>query len=144
MKEIQNIQLSDELQELYLENKQWLSDVLFLQDEARFLKKTIGQFFLAALQKDHLQQVQKINASISKIEDRRTMLKKLIVQHQELLESLLKDPGKTIHLQLIEENSKIINEIKALFLSDSSVKKELYILIEQVIEKDKAKHLLNA
>lgn len=144
MKEIQNIQLSDELQELYLENKQWLSDVLFLQDEARFFKKTIGQFFLAALQKDHLQQVQKINASISKIEDRRTMLKKLIVQHQELLESLLKDPGKTIHLQLIEENSKIINEIKALFLSDSSVKKELYILIEQVIEKDKAKHLLNA
>ena len=35
-------QLSSELQELYLQNKQWYSDVLFLEDETAFFQKLFG------------------------------------------------------------------------------------------------------
>ena len=39
METTQNEQLASELQELYLENKGWLSDVIFMEDEFRFFRK---------------------------------------------------------------------------------------------------------
>jgi len=41
--------LSEELQELYLENKEWLSDILFVEDEVRFLKKVTDQVLLGKI-----------------------------------------------------------------------------------------------
>jgi len=40
-------QLEEELQELYLESKHWLSDLHFEEDEIRFLKKNNCQLFSA-------------------------------------------------------------------------------------------------
>ena len=38
-------QLSTELQEYYLVNKQWFSDFLFLEDEMRFFNKYLAAYF---------------------------------------------------------------------------------------------------
>lgn len=137
-------QLSSELQEIHLLNKQWLSDVLFLEDETRFFQKLFNTVLSAAIRKERLQEVQFVNASISELEQRRNQLKALIINHQHVVESLLKDSTERIGLDLISKNAVITNEIKMLFNSDKHIKKELYQLVESIIREDKESHLLNA
>ena len=135
-------QLSSELQELYLENKQWLSDVLFLEDEAAFFQKLFESVLSSAVKENLLTEILFINASLRQLEERRKEQKDLILKHQHLLENLIKDQSKKISLDLIIDNEKIIEEIKSLFISEKLLKKELYILVETIIQKNKASHLL--
>ena len=135
-------QLSSELQELYLENKQWLSDVLFLEDEAAFFQKLFESVLSSAVKENLVTEILFINASLRQLEERRKEQKKLILKHQCLLENLIKDQSKKIVLDLIIGNEKIIEEIKSLFTSEKLLKKELYILIETLMHKNKASHLL--
>ena len=135
-------QLSSELQELYLENKQWLSDVLFLEDEAAFFQKLFESVLSSAVKENLVTEILFINASLKRLEERRKEQKELILKHQHLLENLIKDQSKKISLDLIIDNKKIIEEIKSLFTSEKLLKKELYILVETIIQKNKASHLL--
>ena len=135
-------QLSSELQELYLENKQWLSDLLFLEDEAAFFQKLFESVLSSAVKENLVTEILFINASLKQLEERREEQKELILKHQHLLENLIKDQSKKIGLNLIIDNGKIIEEIKSLFISEKLLKKELYILVETIIQKNKSSHLL--
>ena len=135
-------QLSSELQELYLENKQWLSDVLFLEDEAAFFQKLFESVLSSAVKANLVTEILFINASLRQLEERRKEQKDLILKHQYLLENLIKDQSKKISLDLIIDNEKIIEEIKSLFISEKLLKKELYILVETIMQKNKASHML--
>ena len=63
-------QLSSELQELYLENKQWLSDVLFLEDEAAFFQKLFESVLSSAVKENLVTEILFINASLKQLEER--------------------------------------------------------------------------
>ena len=137
-------QLSSELQELYLQNKQWLSDVLFLEDETRFFQTLFNKALSSALEDNRFKQLQLINISLNELEERRNNVRNLVKRHQQMLEAMLIDQNKIIGLELISENEEVINEIKSLFISDKLIKKELYFLAEGVIRKGKVRHLLNS
>lgn len=117
-------QLSDQLRDLYLQNRQWLSDVLHLEDETRIFRKIYDQFYSTTLKDDRIN-VQQLNARLIALENHRNELKDLILQHQSLLESMIVDQGKTVGVSLIEAHTKIITEIRELFASDITVKEEL-------------------
>lgn len=137
-------QLSSELQEIYLQNKQWLSDVLFLEDEAAFFKKLFGSVLSSVIKENLVAEVLFINASMIDLEIRRNEQKNLILKNQHLLEGMLKDEKGKIDLKFINEHEKIVEEIKALFISEKLLKKELYTLVEQVMLKNKEGHLLTS
>ena len=59
-----------------------------------------------------------------------------------MLENLIKDQSKKIGLDLIINSGKIIEEIKSLFILEKLLKEEPYILVETIIQKNKASHLL--
>lgn len=142
MKTLNNQQLSSELQELYLQNKQWYSDVLFLEDEAAFFQKLFGSVLSSVIKENLVSEVLFINASMKDLEARRNEQKNLILKNQHLLEGMLKDEKGKIDLSFITEHEKIVEEIKSLFISEKLVKKELYTLVEQVMLKNKEGHLL--
>ena len=137
-------QLSSELQEIHLLNKQWLSDVFFLEDETRFFQKLFDSVLSSAIKKERFQEVQFVNASITELEERRTKLKALIIHYQHQVESVLVDSTEQMGLDFIKKNAAIANEIKMLFDSDKLIKRELYQLVESIIRQDKEGHLLNA
>ncbi len=139
----QQHQLLSELNELHQQNKQWLSEVNFLEDEIKIFRKIYDQFFSAALKEDQLHEIQHLNFRLNALETHRKELKNLVNHHQSLLEMTISNPEKAIGFDLIEDHTKIINDIKALFATDISVKKELYAFIEGLLEKEKASHLLS-
>ena len=122
--------LSTELQELYLQNKEWMSQVLFLEDESRFFQKLFGQklFFVG---KNHTpKQIDLIIKSLSSLQERTIKLKLLVFKHQQLLESILKDPEQSVGIGLIEEHAIITAEVQQILYSDRLLKSELFAMVE--------------
>ena len=136
-------QLSSELQELYLENKETLSDILFLEDESRFFRKLFDKVLLSPIKEEKFQQIEFVNSSLLELQNRRDKLKTLLTNQQLSIESMLKNADMKIGLSLIDQNTIISAEIKALLNSDKLVKKELYALVEPVLADRNAGHLLN-
>ena len=136
-------QLSSELQELYLENKETLSDILFLEDESRFFQKLFDKVLLSPIKEEKFQQIEFVNSSLLELQNRRDKLKTLLTNQQLSIESMLKNADMKIGLSLIDQNTIISAEIEALLNSDKLVKKELYALVEPVLADRNAGHLLN-
>lgn len=137
-------QLSSELQELYLENKETLSDILFLEDESRFFQKLFDKVLLSPIKEEKFQEIESVNSNLAELQNRRDKLKIVLTNQQLSIESMLKNADMKIELSLVDQNTIITAEIKALLTSDKLVKKELYALVEYVLVDRKAGHLLNA
>ncbi|MEJ5995064.1 hypothetical protein WG904_11605 [Pedobacter sp. Du54] len=125
-------QLSYELQEMYLENKEWSSDILFLEDEMRFFQQLFQKYLESPVKQDNAEQVAFINASLNSLQERRNHLKSILDKRKHVLEAMLRDEMRTITLTFIEEDTAIVNEIKALLAADKEVKQELFALIESL------------
>ena len=123
-------QLASELQEMYLENKEWQSDILFLADEMRFFQEIFKKLVTSPIKQNNAEKVAFVNASLTSLQERRDHLKNTLNNRQHVLESMLKDEVKTITIAFIEEDTAIVKEIKALLATDKEVKKELFALIE--------------
>ena len=128
-------QLSAELQELYLENKEWLSDILFLEDEMRFFQGLFDTMLCAKVKRKHTQQVAAISAGLAQLLERRTQLKAVLVSRKKNLEQLLEGEIVHIGLEMIEQDAAIVAEIKQLMANDKLVKNELFTLIESLRTK---------
>ncbi len=141
---LSNPEISSDLQGFYLANKQWFSDVLFLEDEMRFFLKVFYRLFPSAVRDDKFKGVQRISILLQKLEERRNHLKTRLINHQEILEFMLGVNKEEIGLDTLNENAFLINEIKELFISDRLIKKELFTMVEELIQEEKASHLLGS
>ncbi len=130
-------QLSFELQEMYLENKEWLSDILFLEDEMRFFQQIFKQVIASPIQQNNLEEVEFMKLSLVDLQQRRNQLNGIVNTRQGVLEAMLKDESKTITIAFVEEDTAIVHEIKALLATDKEVKSALFALIETLQPKVK-------
>lgn len=122
--------LSTELQELYLQNKEWMSHVLFLEDENRFFQKLFGQKLFVIGKSHTTRQINLISESLANLYERTVKLKSLVLKHQHLLEDILKDAEHSVGLNLIEEHATITAEVQELLLSDRLLKSKLFLMVE--------------
>ncbi|RZL50700.1 MAG: hypothetical protein EOP00_02955 [Pedobacter sp.] len=132
METISKSTLSAELQELYLQNKEWMSQVLFLEDESRFFQKLFGQKLFLIGKNHTTKQINLICGNLEALHQRTSKLKALVNAHQHLLESILKDAELHVNLNLIEEHASITSEIKQLLYTDRLLKSELFLMVEDV------------
>ncbi|MES2873924.1 MAG: hypothetical protein V4708_09390 [Bacteroidota bacterium] len=135
-------QLSSELQELYLENKETLSDILFLEVESRFLEKLVEKVLLSSLKEEKIKEIEFVNSNLVELQDRRDKLKILLSSQQHSIENMLKAADMVIEMSLLNHNTFITKEIKALLRADMLIKQELYAMVEQVMAERKSGHLL--
>lgn len=124
-----DLQLSSELQELYLENKEWISQLQFLKDEYRFFIKLFDTE-QTATRKHSVKQILMIGDSLLLLRQKIAELEKLTIAHQHLITTILKDKQHYIGLELIEQNTVIGKEIKLLLKTSQLIKKDLFELVE--------------
>ncbi|RZK79064.1 MAG: hypothetical protein EOO85_04625 [Pedobacter sp.] len=131
MKALIDSTLSAELQELYLENKEWLSNVLYLQDELRFFRNLYSQILANGVDREHLAQLAMVSSSMNYIELRRKQLKKELDARKFQISQLLTDSNIEIKVEFIEEDTALILEIKSIMLAEATLKSELFKLSKQ-------------
>jgi len=124
-----DLQLSSELAELYLENKEWRSEIDFLKDEHRFFTKLLAAD-RSAIKNPPAEQIELIKTSLAVLKQQLDDLESLTSKHQDLIESIFTDSEQRVGLELIEQNAVINKEIKQLLAADRTIKKNLFELVE--------------
>ena len=127
---ISESQLSTELQELYLQNKEWMSQVCFLEDESRFYQKLFGEKLFYIGKKHTAKEIDAITESLNILSEKTVVLKELVNKHQHMLEGILKTEDLNVDMNLIEEHSKLTKEINEQLLANRIVKSDLFRMVE--------------
>jgi mannose-1-phosphate guanylyltransferase len=126
---IADLQFSEELQELYLENKEYNAQLKFLQDEYRFFTKLLDAEQFDFKNKTE-EQVILVEKSLTQLKEKLKKVEELAGQHKQLIESVLKNPKQPIDLTLIEMNATLGDSLKSLLQADREIKTELFTLVE--------------
>jgi hypothetical protein len=126
-----DLALSAELQELYLENKEWLSRVLFLEDEMRFFKRLYNKVLSGDYKRENLQQIRMVSSKLNQILERRKLLKNVLCLRRHQLEQLLVGNTLSIGIEFIEADTAIKVEIESIMTGENMLKCELFTLIER-------------
>jgi hypothetical protein len=131
MKTLIDSTLSAELQELYLKNKEWLSDILFLEDEMLFLNRLFDRVLSGEVKRESFPQIEMNSALLNVILERRKQLKNVLIGRKHQIEQLLVGTTVTIGLEFVEEDAAIVSEIKSLMLAEKLLKEELFALAQK-------------
>ena len=124
--------LSTELQELYLQNKEWMSQVCFLEDESRFYQKLFGEKLFYIGKKHTAKEIDAITESLAILSEKTLALKELVNKHQHMLEGILKTEDLNVDMKLIEEHSELTKEINEQLLANRIVKSDLFRMVEGI------------
>jgi hypothetical protein len=130
---IKDLQLDDELQELYLESKHWLSDIHFEEDEIRFLRKVIGNYLVPGLKNEQLIEINNFNGALAQQDANIPYLKSKITGLLKLIGILINETDKEIRIELVEQFATLETEMKTLFEAVKQIKKLLFLFTEEVM-----------
>ena len=97
---VEDDELNTELQELYLVNKKWISDLAFLDSELEYLKKLFQMPSVVQFSEQDLEMLLKLDIS-------HTDLKNDVTLYMHQLELLIVDPEHKLNVGLIEIYSKL-------------------------------------
>jgi hypothetical protein len=116
---IEDNQLEAELQELYLVDKQWLSDLEFLDTELEFLRKLAATSSAASTRDEELNK-------LVVIENTYNFLKKDLRAYLHQLEPLIIAKSKLLDLSLIENYGLLKTRLAGMFQQCQKLKKEIF------------------
>ncbi len=134
---VQDPELDTELQELYILSNHWNSDLSFLTDEIRFLKKLIDHYAISDLKSEPLNEVlyyknilKEYDLTIPGLQNKISVLLKFI-------DPIINKTDQKVGLNLIEEFISLQTEIKTLSESVKQCKKHLFCFMEHLIKTEK-------
>lgn len=124
---IEEKELDNELQELHLLSKNWMSEVQFLSGELNFLKRLISQ---PLKQSDgNSEKTNQINSNMSRLEENIDDVRRGIVRHLKCLEKLIKDPSQQFDLAIIEDHAALEKKISEDFRLIRSCKQDVFSFV---------------
>lgn len=133
-----NSQRNTELQRLYEISKLQLSDMVFLEDEMKFLKSLLFKYFLPMMHDYHVNRVQLINSHLSQLGLVKANVAKDLLIHQGHLNSNINGIG-TQSLDFLNLSSeRIEEEMKDLNKSFRNIKKEIFLVYKDLPVKEPA------
>jgi len=115
-----------ELQRLYQTSKHQLSDVIFLDDEMKFIKSIMSKYFLAMMHDYNVNRIQLINSHLSQLNLVKANVSKGLMVHQGQLNSNINGIAFQ-NIDFLNLTSERINdEIKDLHKSFRNIKREIF------------------
>lgn len=133
---VEDNSLDCELQELYIESSHWMSDISFVEDEIRFLKKALTRYMVYTenLQLHEASSFTKILA----LQDLHISEVKIkIAEFLKFIEPLILHSKKEIGLELLEKYASLEMEIRSLSEYVKLVKNLVFSFIEEAIKTGK-------
>lgn len=132
------------LDQMHFDSVEWLSELNFIADELLFLEDLLKEYFIQLSSK---QQYPKAKSLVDALTESKDKVKELIVQvqrHNNDLSVLTDNEDqpyeerevKAAHREMLTETNNYFQKFKAL-------KKNIFILVSNIMKHDRAKRLLN-
>jgi hypothetical protein len=121
--------LSAELHELYLENIEWLSEMLSMEDEMKIFKKSFGEWTVRSIAMGLFLKTDGVQKGISALLEKRSHLKEMLQIRIKMIEQLMAGSDVNIGLEIVGEDKIIISEIKSIIADDFILRHHISNLI---------------
>lgn len=127
---------NSELQRLYQLSKHQLSDLVFLDDEMKFIKSVIFKYFLPMMHDYNVNRIQLINSHLSQLNLVKANVSRDLMVYQGQLNSNINGLAfqSTDFLKLASE--RINDEIKDLNKSFRNIKREIFTIYKDLTSKE--------
>ncbi len=133
MKNKDELQIETELEKLYEINKHHITELIFFDDEVRFLKGLINKYFVKELQNEHINKSQMIDIRLSQLVLIKSNISKDILLHQGNLHVKFKDINNHEYYFFKLESDRVEEEMKDLNRNFKHIKKEIFQLSKEII-----------
>jgi hypothetical protein len=129
-------QLEEELQELYILSKHWISDIHFEEVEIKFLKNILNKYLVSETTHEQLDEIRGFNESLTLQDASIDAMKEKISELLRFLGSIIIGSDPQIRLDLVEKFAVLETEMKALFVSVKQLKKSLFSFTEEIMKTE--------
>lgn len=122
---IEEKELDNELQELRLLSKSWISEVQFLSGELKFLKRLVNQ----TVKDQTSEKASQLQSNMMRLEQNIDTVRNGIVTHLKYLEKLIIDPSQQFNLAIIEDHISLERKIIEDFQLIRSCKQDVFSFV---------------
>ena len=133
-----------EWQELHVLTSHWQSDMLFFQDELRFIDTLFDKYFGALIEKDNLEKTKAMAIKISHVKSNSEALSGRIAAHLKHIEQFVTNPTSQKGDSFREEHASLEDDFASFVKSFREMKREIFELTERIARTEKARHLISS
>ena len=123
---------------LYSLNKNWISDILFVEDEIKFMREMLERFFEAQIKDIYVNRVQLVKMQLLSLGFVRKHIYQNIVRHQENIEQRISNIANKSDAFLALEDSRLADEMKDLYKAFKKIKKEIFGMVGATLRLEKS------
>jgi hypothetical protein len=122
---------------LYSLNKNWISDILFVEDELKFMREILDRFFATQIKDMYVNRVQLIRMQLISLGFMRKNVHQKIVRHQENIEHRINNTASKSDAFLALEDSRLADEMKDLQKALKKLKNEIFGIVGASLQVEK-------
>lgn len=129
-------------EELHEDAKSWLSEIYFIKDEIRFLDHLLGSNYLNLLSSEKSKNA--VKKYVHKMNYEKELLGEIletIAKHESELHSLIKSKSVKSNTHFLERHKTIDRLIQQFFKKYKTLKKNIFLAVEEVKRNQKKKQL---
>jgi hypothetical protein len=122
----------------------WKSDMDYFLDELNFFRKLIDKYFVSLIDEKHIKNTRHLATGLTEFDKKRVEIDNALKTHLTQLTNLMQNPfaqesqeSTELHVRLEGLMSEFVKNFK-------SLKREVFMLAENVMESEKARHLLGS
>lgn len=139
-----NYLLNAEWQELHVLTTHWQSDMIFFEDELRFIDILFDKYFNALIEKENIEKTKGIAGKLSNVKASRSALANRIENHLHHIEELMINPFPQDAAEFRTEHAALEDDLTMFVKSFREMKREMFELTERIARTEKAKHLISS
>jgi hypothetical protein len=137
-----NYLLNAEWQELHVLTAHWQSDIIFFEDELRFLNLLFDKYFSALIDKENIEKTKVVAARLADIKTKHGSVAQRITRHLHHIEELMINPFAQDASAFRDEHAALEDDLAGFVKAFKDVKHDVFELTERIARTEKAKHLI--
>jgi len=126
---------SELLTKLHNQNKHWLSEINFLNDEVRFMTDLLDKFFTSLIKDEHVNRIQLIKMQLISIGFIRNNIRQDILRHQVNIEEKINNVSNKSEDFLALEDERMADEVADVSKSFKGIKREIFNITSILLHK---------
>jgi len=128
-------------EEIHQDSKEWISEIEFIQDEIRLLDRLLGSNYIECVELGYCEKVKELKLVIIQESSNGQTLFRIIIDHEKVLSELIENESIDSNVHYFEIHERIEREMFSFITTYKNLKKDIYDLIDEIMEKKKLKKL---
>lgn len=126
---------------IYVLSEHWQSDLYFFRDEIRFLDTLFSKYFIWMTKEENISKIQNLVTQLEGLKKKNEELSNQLNTQFSHITLLMENAFSHDDQKFRDEHEKLEENITKFFKDFRALKKEVFEIMEHVLESEKLKHL---